>query len=239
MRLILLLFVPFSLLQIREFSPASQGLLKSFSACNCAVRLKSSEPEIKIGDQIWMLENLNSERFKNGDKIPQAKNFNEWTSACLNMKPTWCYYDFDPSNNKKYGKLYNIAALWDARELAPDGWHIPSESEWMVLINHLGGDSLAADKLKSLEGWNCGSDDTKCNGSNSSGFSAMASGSMGYKGRYFLGKGFEAAWWTSSTDETNPLQAEQSVVVLGRVAITVNKYEPYMSGLSVRCIKNH
>jgi uncharacterized protein (TIGR02145 family) len=86
--------------------------------------------QVKIGDKIWMAENLNVDHFRNGDEIPEARTIAEWTSG----NPAWCYYNNDPANAAKYGKLYNAAALNDPRGLAPEGWHIPSHVEFNQLV---------------------------------------------------------------------------------------------------------
>jgi len=82
---------------------------------------------VKIGNQIWMAENLN-----------------------YDMGGSWCYEN-SSSNCDKYGRLYN----WDdARRACSPGWHLPSDSEWSTLTNYLGGEEVAGGKLKSTSGWN-------------------------------------------------------------------------------------
>ncbi len=95
--------------------------------------------EIKIDKQIWMVENLNEDKFRNGDVIPQAKSREEWIKAGKEKKPVWCYFNNDSKNGSKFGRLYNWYAVADSRGLAPFGWHIPSEKEWIKLIEFLGG----------------------------------------------------------------------------------------------------
>jgi hypothetical protein len=107
--------------------------------------------EVKIGTQVWMTKNLNVDKFRNGDPIPQAKTREEWKAAGENKQPAWCYYDNDPANGVKYGKLYNWYAVNDARGLAPAGYHVPSDAEWTILENQLGSD--AGTKMKSTSGW--------------------------------------------------------------------------------------
>ena len=89
--------------------------------------------EIKIGNQIWMTENLNVEEFRNGDPIPHAQTLEEWKRLNKAGKPAWTYYDNDPKFGAKYGKLYNCNAVDDPRGLAPEGWHIPDQEEWEQL----------------------------------------------------------------------------------------------------------
>jgi uncharacterized protein (TIGR02145 family) len=81
---------------------------------------------VKIGNQIWMAENLN-----------------------YDMGGSWCYEN-STSNCDKYGRLYTWEA---AREACPPGWHLPSDSEWSSLTNYLGGEEVAGGKLKSTSLW--------------------------------------------------------------------------------------
>ena len=85
--------------------------------------------EVKIGDQIWMAENLNVTKFRNGDLIPEARSIYEWVNAGENKKPAFCYVNNDPNTVSQYGILYNWYAVNDSRGLAPEGWHIPSHIE--------------------------------------------------------------------------------------------------------------
>ena len=81
---------------------------------------------IKIGNQTWMVENLNVTRFRNGDSIYYAKNKEEWDLAGKEKKPAWCYptIEITKTMNTKT-KLYNYFAVKDKRGLAPYGWRIP------------------------------------------------------------------------------------------------------------------
>lgn len=109
--------------------------------------------EVKIGNQIWMAQNLNVSRFRNGDSIPHAKSAEDWEKAGKEQKPAWCYYNNEPTNESRYGKLYNWYAVNDPRGLAPEGWHIPSDLEWKQLTDYIGGNVMAGKKLKSTKGW--------------------------------------------------------------------------------------
>jgi uncharacterized protein (TIGR02145 family) len=109
---------------------------------------------ITIGTQVWMTKNLDVATFRNGDPIPQAKTNEEWTKAGENKQPAWCYYENDPANGAKYGKLYNWYAVNDSRGLAPVGYHIPSDAEWTKLTDFLGGIGVAGAEMKSKSGWN-------------------------------------------------------------------------------------
>ena len=89
---------------------------------------------VKIGEQEWMAENLNVDRFQNGDLIPEARTVEEWKEALKNKQPAWCYYDNDTKNGEIIGKLYNLFAITDTRGILPIGWHLPSENEYKILF---------------------------------------------------------------------------------------------------------
>ncbi len=109
--------------------------------------------DVKIGKQIWMSKNLDVSTYRNGEQIPQAKDAAQWKYASTNKIPAWCYYEFNERNGKAYGKLYNWYAVSDSRGLAPNGYHIPSDAEWTILTDFLGGSDIAGKKMKSKDGW--------------------------------------------------------------------------------------
>ena len=81
---------------------------------------------VKIGNYVWMEENLDATRFRNGDIIPEAKTKDDFIKAFIEKKPVWCYAF---TEEKVRSKLYNYWASMDPRGLAPKGWHIPNETE--------------------------------------------------------------------------------------------------------------
>jgi len=190
---------------------------------------------IKIGTQNWMSENLNSSKFRNGDRINEAKTTEEWISACKNKQPAWCYYDNDESNGTHYGKLYNWYAVNDSRGLAPKGWHIPNNKEWIILENQLGGESYAGKKMKTQSGYKWDG-----NGSNSSGFTALPSGERTSFG-LFMSKNANSYWWCSDS----PIVYHRFVSYFGDNCFTgviasdlESNEKNKWSGYSVRCIKD-
>lgn len=176
--------------------------------------------QVKIGDQVWMKENLNVDKFRNGDPIPEAKTNEEWIDASLNNKPAWCYYKNDSLNSKKYGKLYNFHAVSDPRGLAPKGWKIPTADDWEILINNNGGYLDAAVKLKNTFGW-----DSK-NGSNESGFTANAGGERSWNIGYFSKERTYGYWWTSSVEKEITEEAVADANDPKSIAFT--KYENFL-----------
>ena len=121
-----------------------------------------SYKSVKIGNQTWMAENLNVSTFRNGDPIPEAKTDEEWKRAGENQQPAWCYYENDPKNGQKYGKLYNWYAVNDPRGLAPEGWHVSTNIEWKNLADFQGGRWDAGKKMKSTSGWDNSKEDITC-----------------------------------------------------------------------------
>jgi uncharacterized protein (TIGR02145 family) len=161
---------------------------------------KLSIPEIKIGNQIWSAANYNSVVFRNGESIPQSKTKEEWTNAWKNKTPSWCYYNFDSKNENKFGKLYNWYCVSDAREIAPEGWHVPSDDEWKTLTNFVGVPPGLY--LKAKEGWDYTQNGKKYfgNGNDQFRFNAKSGGKVSYDG-IFCCTGYLGIWWTSTPQE--------------------------------------
>ena len=104
----------------------------------------SEKSDIFIG-QVWMNKNLDVDRYRNGDKIPEVKDPVQWSQLTTGA---WCYYNNDPVMGQIYGKLYNGYAVDDPRGLAPKGWHIPTDVEWTKLMTCVGDEMLAGGALK-------------------------------------------------------------------------------------------
>jgi uncharacterized protein (TIGR02145 family) len=180
--------------------------------------------EVRIGDQIWMTQNLNVDKFRNGDPIPEAKTPEEWEKASKNRDPAWCYLDNDPANGEKYGKLYNWYAVDDRRGLAPEGWYIPLDDEWTTLVDYLGGEDEAGVKMKSANGWDDGG-----NGTNESGFSGLPGGIMGFES--------SNGWWWSCTKYEHDIDYARCHFLLKDGGI-IRDIQDKGEGLSVRCLRN-
>lgn len=183
---------------------------------------------ILIGEQTWMAENLNTSTFCNGDPIPEAKTSEEWDRGWYDQKAVWCYYENNQENGRKYGKLYNWWAVIDPRGLAPEGWHVSSNSEWSNLLNFLGGGQDAIAKLIATKDWK------DKEGANTSGFTALPAGIQdcgSNDGRRSYALGELGCFWTSdSYDEYRAYW-----VFIGGTEI---KKWTKGKGSSVRCIKD-
>jgi uncharacterized protein (TIGR02145 family) len=202
-------------------------MLSSFG--DGAPNQEGTSNEVTIGKQVWMSKNLNVDKFRNGDPIPHAKTNEEWEKAGKNGEPAWCYYDNNPANGAKYGKLYNWYAVNDPRGLAPKGSHIPTDAEWTELTDYLGGQEKAGAKMKSKEGWSDGG-----NGTNSSGFSGLPGGYRFYDGTFDV-VGNYGNWWSSTEVGTLNAWGRNLFYDYGVVGRS-NGNKPH--GLSVRCLRD-
>jgi uncharacterized protein (TIGR02145 family) len=145
---------------------------------------------VRIGSQEWMVQDLNTTHYQNGDPIPEATNSDEWTN--YTSKGIGCCTGVGV-------KFYNWFALNDKRGLAPIGFHVPSHSEFTKLTTFLGADAVK--KLKSKTEWDTEEGSPDGNGTNSSGFDAKPYGfiaffSIGYSQGIDVGGG--AHFWTST-----------------------------------------
>lgn len=168
---------------------------------------------IKIGNQIWTVENLRTTRYMDGSPIELDTASATWDQG-LNGK--YCYYNNTTNLDsiKKYGALYNWIAV-QSKKLAPQGWHIPTNEDWEILEAYLVDNGYNWDSTKlenkyakalaATSGWypcktpgTVGYDLTK---NNSSGFSAYPGGNRYYTG-VFGNKGYYGNWWSASDSET-------------------------------------
>ena len=109
---------------------------------------------VSIGTQTWMAENLKTSKYNDGSIIYQIKNIEDWDPIWNTDSAAWVYYNHDESYNMKYGKLYNWYSINpltnDNKNICPNGWYVPSDNEWNILIETLGGKSIAGCKMKEL-----------------------------------------------------------------------------------------
>ena len=145
----------------------------------------------------------------------------------------WCYYGNKTANGTKYGKLYNWYAVCDPRGLAPNGYHIPTDNEWTILTDYLGGESVAGTKMKSTSGW-----DNDGNGTNTSGFAGLPGGFRTKDGDFY-DIGAYAYWWSSSENGDNGTSSAWYRYLFNYIG-GVEKFpnENKQNGFSVRCIKD-
>jgi len=192
-------------------------------------------PTIVIGNQQWMRENLDVLTYRNGDLIPKVTDAALWESLTTGA---WCYYVVTggadgPTNGAIYGKLYNWYAVNDARGLAPQGWHIPTNADWTTLRTLLGGSSLAGGKMKT-NGTNSWASPNS-SATNESGFAGLPGGLRDGTDGVFYGVRFYGHWWSAlENNSTNAwfayLHSNNGNLELG--------YWDKRNFLSVRCLRD-
>jgi uncharacterized protein (TIGR02145 family) len=190
---------------------------------------------VTIGTQTWMAENLRVTKYRDGTSIPIINDRTVWTNDSIGA---CCFYNNDPANGKIYGMLYNAHAILNPKNLAPKGWHIPSDKEWQSLVDYLGGDKVAGGKLKEKGNvyWleNIGA-------TNQTGFSALPAGEC----RCYIqvdGKKSSFDWlglrtfFASSTEWGNTIIWVRDLQNLNG---GINRmHGGGCSGISIRCIKD-
>jgi len=215
---------------IRAFAYTEAGISYS-NQIECLTLNNIVLETVKIGFQVWTTKNLDVSTYRNGETIRHASTPQEWQDAASKGEGAWCYNDNDPSNGEMYGKLYNWYAVNDPRGLAPELYHIPSDAEWSVLTEYLGGEQIAGFKMKSTTttGWaNNG------NGDNSSGFNGLPGGLCNNKGN-FSNVYVYGNWWSSSESSANNAWNRN----LYYNTTLVNRSNNFKSsGFSVRCLRD-
>jgi uncharacterized protein (TIGR02145 family) len=175
---------------------------------------------VKIGNQWWMAENLKVTNFNTGRSIFYATDSTEWYDYHL---PYYCAYNFRKANADTFGYLYNWYAAIHPN-LAPEGWHVPTDEEWKELFEFL-IDKSNNDSLALTE------DET--NYSDHYGFTCLPGGICTRNSRFFsLGK--YGHFWSSSLSDTNYLFRNVS-----SHSTNENKGSNIKkAGLSIRCVKD-
>ena len=208
----------------------------------------------RIGDQIWMAENLNASGYADGTAIPLVANASDWYQMS-EFEKAYCHYDNNTAYVSIYGALYtwNAALNIDDRSMnnfsmiqgvCPTGWHMPSDTEWKELEKYLGMSRAQADttgwrgtdegnKLKSIDYWG-----SYNKGTNESGFNARPGGSRNGRGNFNNHGTFAYFWCTPDSSEGSSW---------GRALIEFDSsikresvdYFPEKFAISVRCIKDN
>lgn len=195
---------------------------------------------IQIGDQIWMAENLRVMHYRNGDSIPNVTDATAWGNLTAGG---WSIYNHDLDYVADYGFLYNWYAVDDSRDIAPVGWHVPSDSEWMALEMYLGMSEAQAGgsgwrgtdeggKLRETgaDHWNA----PNTGATDEFGFDARPGG-MRHMNGLFQAIGTDDYFWTSST--IGPDQGWLRSLCYSNTLI-YRENNNWRYGLSVRCVKD-
>jgi uncharacterized protein (TIGR02145 family) len=188
---------------------------------------------VTIGTQTWMAENLKVSKYSDGTTIPNITDNTQWQNDTTGA---WSYYNNDVVNNAKYGKLYNWYAVSKTsngnKNVCPTGWHVPTDAEWAVLTDYLGGVSVSGGKMKEVGTTSWNSPNTSA--TNTSLFSALPGGSRNGGGSY-SGIGDYGGWWSST--EYDAINAWYSY--LGSNSGSASRDDCNKSiGLSVRCLRD-
>jgi uncharacterized protein (TIGR02145 family) len=189
--------------------------------------------EVKIGNQIWSAENLNTDRFANGDLIPEIKSDELWKQAGMNKQPAWCNYNNDSLIGAVYGKLYNWYAVADPRGLCPLGWKVPSDFDWNSLLIYLGGSANAGAALKEKGVMHWPKPNSSAN--NISGFSALPGGTRYDDGSFWL-LGSNGYWWSSTV---NSMSLAIKYIILSNSNELLKFDLKKSEGSFIRCIKQN
>ena len=161
---------------------------------------------VELGTQTWFAENLNYDTIA-----------------------SWCFAD-DSANAEIYGRLYTFET---AKEICPDGWHLPDYDDWGLLIyDNLGGYPIAGGKLKEADTLHWKSPNLYA--TNESGFTALPGGYYNYS-QSFIGLGETATFW--STRENDSITAYKYDLYYNADEVHMC-YDYKWSGRSVRCVKD-
>jgi uncharacterized protein (TIGR02145 family) len=185
---------------------------------------------VTIGTQVWLTENLKTTKYANGEDIPHINNENIWQNTTMGA---WCYFENMPEFEVPYGKLYNWYTVTESRNVCPEGWHVPSDSEWNTLITFLGGSDTAGNALKETGNghWASANDFA----TNSSGFTALPGGAQSALPGYSYPAQSLGMFWSTTQLDAN--SAYGYYLFDSYQSITKQEYLK-QSGLSVRCIKD-
>jgi uncharacterized protein (TIGR02145 family) len=184
---------------------------------------------VTIGTQTWMASNLRVKKLNDESDIPLVTNANQWENTTV---PAHCYYDNDSVKyTDPFAVLYNWFSV-NSGKLCPEGWHVPTDADWTILVDYLGGEDTAGGLLKEtgIDHWvnpNVGA-------TNITGFNAIPGGYRNYTGQFF-NVGTTGSWWSSS--EENQGYAWYRTI-RNNLTTIANNNGLKQRGLSVRCVKN-
>lgn len=187
---------------------------------------------VKIGNQIWMAENLKVTKYRNGNPIPNVTDNTAWSLLTTGAS---CDYNNTPTNSTTYGKLYNWFAASDSRNIAPTGWHVATDADWKKLTEYLGGEETAGGKLKETGTTHWKSPNN--NATNESGFRALPGGTRTDNGGFGANLGIIGQYWCST--EMAGVAAFAWYYFMGSDNGTITRGgEGKKMGYSIRCVKD-
>ncbi len=185
---------------------------------------------VLIGTQTWMVENLKTTKYCDGESIPIIRDSIQWSEQLIGA---YCDYNNDPNNSIIHGKLYNWYAV-NTGCLCPEGWHVPSDEEWKTLITTVGGFDTAGGILKEAGTAHWISPNTGA--TNLKGFKGLPGGGRnGVLDLIFGDIGYNGLWRTSTE---SGLHSSWFYFMDSNSSLVVRTEFVKKQGYSVRCIKN-
>jgi uncharacterized protein (TIGR02145 family) len=171
---------------------------------------------VKIGSQLWTIENLRTTKFNDETPIPYVPKQSQWEGL---TSPAYCWYRNEIHNKEKCGALYNWHTVRTGK-LAPKGWHVPTEKEWLELERYLNANGFnwdgsnegyhIAKAMAAKTDWaaseNPGAVGNDLSKNNRSGFSALPGGFRDEDGS-FRNQGDDGYWWCATDLDFFPSQA--------------------------------
>lgn len=216
------------LLNFKTPDPSPINTLYSFSGSLQDNRDGKRYKTIRIGRQIWMAENLKAIVYNDGVEIQFVNEETKWKNL---TSPAFCYTP--PTNKNNSSVIYNWYVINTGR-ICPIGWHVPTDREWTILTDYLGGLEVAGGKLKEIgyTHW----DTPNTGATNESGFAAIPSTHRsGYTGLYDT-LGGVSLWWSAS--ENGSGGTSYRGVGNGNSGVATGDDANKTNGFSVRCIKD-
>ncbi|MDD2889484.1 MAG: FISUMP domain-containing protein [bacterium] len=207
----------------------TQSQTVTFNFIDCTDADSNHYAVVQIGTQVWMAENLKTTKYRDSSSIPNVTDNTQWANLTTGA---YCNYDNNVTYSNTYGRLYNWYAVADSHNMCPVGWHTPSDGEWTILTNYLGGQSVAGGKLKT----NCTTPWGSPNygATNGSGFSALPGGCHLNNGA-FQGMGLGGYLW-SATEGSAADAWSRDMYYFDAAVYRGNCSKRY--GWSVRCVRD-
>jgi uncharacterized protein (TIGR02145 family) len=227
-----------TLYYVRAYATNSSGtsygdeiLLKTFTGTVSDVE-NNVYNTVTIGSQVWMAENLKTTKYNDGTSIPLVTDGVAWSALTTDA---YCWYNNDKATYKDtYGALYNWYAVNPAtnggKNVCPTGWRVPSDAQWTIMTDFLGGEMGSGGKLKEAGTVHWQSPNTGA--TNETGFTALPGGS---RGGDFLGIFTSGGGWTSTEYEIK--SAWNRFISSSNSNVHTQLYGK-QNGVPVRCLMN-
>lgn len=197
---------------------------------------------VRIGNQCWMAENLRTSHYNDGALIPNVTDNAEWAQATT---AAWCNYQNDPGYDATFGKMYNWYAL-AVPNIAPVGWHVPTDTEWQQLELELGmppadldiqggsnrgGAANVGGKMKTIDTWST----QNLGATNETGFSGLPGGERNTDSGLFDSLGDYGFWWSATEGQVDYAYLRGlQFMITGVYRDLINEG----TACSVRCVKD-